>query len=197
MDKKSYKKSFYQDELGWIFEFFFIGLFSFACHVFGYFLIIYSIVRTQDAMMISLGVFLIIISGLWFPIIYNVFSWNVRMDCEKVWMNGDVLATKGFRVQKRVIVYFYDIKSIRIETSTKNSSGQTVRTPIAYGLASSSKRFLVLETVSGKKKRLHVSHFTEVSLALIIDEIVDRINQVNSCNYDGKTAADIISSIKK
>lgn len=53
---------------------------------------------------------------------------------------------------------------------------------------------LVLLTDQGKKKRLHVSHFADATLAEMIDEIAARC-EASGKKYDGQRAAQILFSL--
>ncbi|MBO6286206.1 MAG: hypothetical protein J6O18_07845 [Bacilli bacterium] len=49
-------------------------------------------------------------------------------------------------------------------------------------------------TDQGKKKRLHVSHFADATLAEMIDEIAARC-EASGKKYDGQRAAQILFSL--
>ena len=55
----------------------------------------------------------------------------------------------------------------------------------------SQKRYLVLKTESGNKKRLHVSRFTDPTLAEIIDCIAERCEAVGK-KYNGLRADQVL-----
>ncbi len=109
-------------------------------------------------------------------------------------MKGDRIAAKWFRVQLSVELYYSEITSMAIEYSSKNSSGQSIRAWF-YGPIWSKKRYLALITDRGKKKRLHVSHYTDAALAEIIDEIATRCEKEGN-KYDGRRAAQIMFGFK-
>ena len=121
---------------------------------------------------------------------HNRFSWNIHMDESRIWMNGDKLAPKRFRIQSKTEACFFEIVTLSIEDTTKNSSGQSMASWF-YGSRWSRKRYLVLILVSGRKKRFHVSHFTDSALAQIIDEIADRCEDCHG-PYDGRHASQIL-----
>ena len=60
-------------------------------------------------------------------------------------------------------------------------------------LGDAKKHFLYFYTEDGIK-RFYVSYFTDTKLALMIDEIVERIKLSGNIAYDGKTSKDILFS---
>lgn len=127
---------------------------------------------------------------LMYPEVISRFSWNIHLDDEKIWMKGDRIAAKWFRVQLPVEVSYSEISSITIERSSKNSSGKPIRAWF-YGPLWSRKRYIAIVTNRNKKERLHVSHYTDAALTEIIDEIAARCEE-KSNTYDGRRAAQIL-----
>lgn len=125
-----------------------------------------------------------------YPEILSRFSWNIHLDTKKVWMRGDRILPKRFRIQKYVEIDYSEIVSISIEYTYKNSSGQSIRSWF-YGPRWSKKRYLVFETYRFKKRRLHVSHYTNMTLAKIIDDIAERC-EAGGKKYDGRRSLQIM-----
>ena len=177
-------------------ESFLTALLVFGGQAFGLLFLIVGVFRGFPGAKEELGLFIvisaifIIVPFIMYPEVINRFSWNVHLDDEKVWMNGDRLAAKWFRVQLPAEVPYSEIMSISIEYSSKNSSGQAIRTWF-YGPLWSRKRYLAFTTSRGEKRRLHASHYTDVALAEIIDEIANRCEQTGN-EYDGLRAAQIL-----
>lgn len=143
---------------------------------------------------ISYSAVFILLPFIMYPEIISRFSWNVRLDDEKVWMKGDWIAAKWYRVQLPVEVNYSNIVSMDIEYSYNNSSGRSIRSWF-YGTLWSKKRYLVFINDRGRKKRLHVSHYTDAALAKIIDEIAMRC-EAKGDKYDGRRAAQILSKLQ-
>ena len=195
------KKVFFQDklfELAGAIGTFILGLIS---HLGSVSLLIKAITQSQfDGVIIA---FIIILFFSPFFIMYPLSltvlcSWNIRMNGDKVWMRGDILAPKRWRVQTYTEVLFSEIISIRLEKSYKSSDGHYLSlTDQAYGGIYSSKTYLVFKTISSKKYiRMHVSNYSEIKLGIIIDEIINRIKQSGNTSYDGRTMPEIIEEFK-
>lgn len=153
-----------------------------------------EVYKHNPTLCFALSALFLLLPLLAYPRVLNGFSWNVHMDDTNVWMKGDKLAAKWFRVQSFVEVPFSKVVSITIEHSSKNSSGQSIVTRM-YGPIWSKKRYLVFETTSKKRKRINVSHFTEATLAEIIDEIANRC-ETNKGPYDGRRASEILFGLQ-
>ena len=190
------KRVFFQNEPGWMAESFIIAILVFGAQAFGIlFLMVdcfrgFPIAKEDIGLFISLPIIFMVVPFIMYPEIISRFSWNIHLDDEKVWMKGDRIAAKWYRVQLPVEISYCDIVSMSIEYSSKNSSGQSIRTWF-YGPLWSKKRYLTLITDGGKRKRLHVSHYTDAMLAEIIDEIASRCEEKDN-KYDGRRAAQIL-----
>ena len=190
------KHVYYQNEPGWVIESFVIGLLVFGMQAFGLTLFFIECFRAFPFAKNNIGAFItflfvsLVLPLIMYPDIFSRFSWNISMNKNKIWMKGDAISAKWWRVQYPVEVHYYDIVSIRIEESTKNSLGQTIVTWF-YGPIWSKKRYLVFILKNGEKRRFHVSHYTDARLALIIDKIAECCENAGQL-YDGRKASQIL-----
>ncbi|MBQ7249795.1 MAG: hypothetical protein IJS37_00385 [Bacilli bacterium] len=193
------KQTFFQNEPGWVIESSFICFAVFGTQAFGLFFLLtecffgFPNLRGDLGLFLTFVIILLFVPLIMYPEAISRFSWNIHIDKEKVWVNGDKIALKWFRIQLPVKVYYSEIVAITIEHSVKNSAGQSIRTWF-YGPIWSKKRYLTLKTEKGQIKRLHVTHFTDALLAEIIDSIAERCERASQ-KYDGRRAAQILFNL--
>lgn len=191
---------FFQNQSGFIAQTFFVFVAVFGAQTFGLVLFISDLaqgfpsVSETGGLIVSFSVILIALPPVAYPEALAMFSWNVHLGETKMWMAGDRTAAKWFRVQWPVVVEYGEVVSISVEFSYKSSSGQSICSWY-YGPLWSKKRYLVVKTDSGRKKRFHVTHFTDSVLAEMIDLIAERCESIGQ-KYDGRRAAEILFGCK-
>lgn len=191
------QKVFFQNEPCWLVESSFIAAAVFGAQIF---VVVFFLVDALKGFptlaatglgFISFLSFLFFLPFIAYSEVLSRFSWNVHLDDSRIWMRGDWIMAKKWRIQKPVEVFYDEIVSISVTNTTKNSSGQSI-IAWTYGPIWSKKRYLVFRTITNQKKNIHVSHFTDAALAEMIDEIVARVEAAGNASYDGRHAADIL-----
>ena len=108
----------------------------------------FAAMQQNPGLYVGFIVFCLLLPLIAYPEAISRFSWNIHMDESRIWMNGDKLAPKRFRIQSKTEACFFEIVTLSIEDTTKNGSGQSMASWF-YGPRWSRKRYLVLTLVSG------------------------------------------------
>lgn len=137
---------------------------------------------TQTTLSIIL---LIIAPSFGIPEAFSTFQYSIKIYNGTIYMNGDWIKLKKWRIQHPVEVSCDQIKKIFIVESSLNSSCEKID-------SQSKKLYLVLVSKANKEYRLYVNHFTDYKLAEMIDDIVAHIVCSENNEYDGRMACDIL-----